>query len=232
MISERITLADYQQQLARAGRVVVRDFLEEAKAEQLFTDISNIEQWDLAVNTPAGPAAIDATEFESAPERERQKVHQEIHKQALDGFSYYYGRYELIPGEPICLKDVRDFIASDGFMSFIKQLTGDAHIERADAHATVYRTGHFLKKHDDTYAGKNRRYAYVIGLTPYWQVDWGGLLHFIDSDGSVSDVFVPAFNTLTIFKVPQNHFVSIVTNFANESRYSVTGWIFGPDDGD
>jgi Rps23 Pro-64 3,4-dihydroxylase Tpa1-like proline 4-hydroxylase len=72
---------------------------------------------------------------------------------------------------------------------------------------------------------KLRRAAYVFNLTPRWQPDWGGQLQFIGPDGHVAEAWVPRFNALNVFAVPQPHAVSIVAPFAVGARYSVTGWL-------
>lgn len=48
---------------------------------------------------------------------------------------------------------------------------------------------------------------------------------FLDEDGHVAEGYVPAFNALNIFSVPQTHTVSMVTQLARMPRMSVTGWI-------
>ena len=54
--------------------------------------------------------------------------------------------------------------------------------------------------------------------------DWGGILQFLDRDGHVADGYVPVFNALNIFRVPQLHNVSSVVPFAGHARLSITGW--------
>ena len=100
-------------------------------------------------------------------------------------------------------------------------MTGAADIAFADAQATAYAPGDFLTAHDDNVAGKARRAAYVLGLTPGWRTDWGGLLLFHRD----STAWVPRFNTLNLFGVPQPHSVSQVASFAGNRRYAVTGWL-------
>jgi Rps23 Pro-64 3,4-dihydroxylase Tpa1-like proline 4-hydroxylase len=46
----------------------------------------------------------------------------------------------------------------------------------------------------------------------------------IDGNGNS---YIPAFNALTLFRVPQWHSVSYVTPFAMGPRFSVTGWFRG-----
>ena len=66
--------------------------------------------------------------------------------------------------------------------------------------------------------------AYVLNMTPQWRWDWGGALLFSDRPGHVSEGYLPAFNALNIFAVPQPHLVEFVSPFAGAQRYSITGW--------
>ena len=40
----------------------------------------------------------------------------------------------------------------------------------------------------------------------------------------VVDTFVPLWNSLSLFRVPQPHVVSLVAPWAGSPRYSITGW--------
>jgi Rps23 Pro-64 3,4-dihydroxylase Tpa1-like proline 4-hydroxylase len=64
----------------------------------------------------------------------------------------------------------------------------------------------------------------VINLGHDWQADWGGLLQFFDESGQVTESFVPRYNTLSLFRVPQLHAVSLVAPWAERPRFGITGW--------
>lgn len=90
---------------------------------------------------------------------------------------------------------------------------------------TRYRRGHFLTLHDDLAEGKHRLAAYVLGLTPDWQADYGGQLQFLDHDGNVEEASIPGFNVLSVFKVPSLHQVTPVAAHVPHARLSITGWL-------
>lgn len=117
------------------------------------------------------------------------------------------------------------FLNGPEFIAFVRAVTGDDRIDFADAQATRYRPGHVLTGHDDTAAGKNRLYAYVLNLTRDWRADWGGMLVFEGADGHIEEGFVPAFNALNLFAVPMRHAVTQVASFASRDRLSITGWL-------
>jgi Rps23 Pro-64 3,4-dihydroxylase Tpa1-like proline 4-hydroxylase len=88
-----------------------------------------------------------------------------------------------------------------------------------------YRAGNFLTLHNDRQDGAERLAAYVLGLTPEWRPEWGGLLLFHGPDGEVERGLIPRFNVLNLFAVPKAHSVSVVAPFAPAPRLSVAGWL-------
>jgi len=117
-----------------------------------------------------------------------------------------------------------EWINSPIFIQLLRSVTGVSNIMAADAQATRYLPGHFLKRHNDQVANQSREVAYVLNLTKDWRSDWGGLLHFMDDRDRVTETYMPAFNTLTLFRVPMWHHVSYVSPAATEARYAITGW--------
>ena len=118
-----------------------------------------------------------------------------------------------------------EFLNGSEFLDTIRAVTGDAQIAFADAQATRFDPGHFLTCHDDAIAGKNRRVAFVLSLSPSWRPDWGGALQFFDPAGNVEEAFTPTYNALSLFGVPMDHSVGVVAPFAGAPRYSISGWL-------
>jgi Rps23 Pro-64 3,4-dihydroxylase Tpa1-like proline 4-hydroxylase len=152
------------------------------------------------------------------------------YRNARDSFQFVYDSYMLGRARAegwdpqLQLHVVLDFLNSPDFIEFARYLTGDSAINAVNAQATRYRPGQFLTPHSDQHSGEGRRYAYVINLTPRWKADWGGQLQFIDADGNVSESFMPRWNTLSLFRVPSLHHVSLVSPWAGEERLAITGW--------
>ena len=159
-----------------------------------------------------------------------QALLQALYQRARDDFEFVFDRYRMIearregldPG--LVLHVVVDFLNSPAFLEFAHELTGDDAIRMVSAIAARYRPGHFLKMHNDRAGDEDRAFAYVINLSQGWQSDWGGLLQFLDDDQNVVETFTPHWNSLSLFRVPQMHQVSLVAPWAKEDRYSITGW--------
>lgn len=103
--------------------------------------------------------------------------------------------------------------------NFLRRITGEDRIDFADAQATRFSGGDFLTGHDDLVEGKSRHAAYVCGLTPFWRLEWGGLLLFHGADGGEARALSPEFNVLDIFAVPVPHSVSLVSPAAGKRGF-------------
>jgi Rps23 Pro-64 3,4-dihydroxylase Tpa1-like proline 4-hydroxylase len=116
---------------------------------------------------------------------------------------------------------------SESMLDLLRAVTGYEGLTFTDGQTTAYDHGDFLTGHDDAVAGKNRLAAYVYGLTPYWRIEYGGLLLFHGANDRTATAEVPRFNSLDLFKVPRQHSVSTVTPSAPHRRFAVTGWLRG-----
>jgi SM-20-related protein len=216
---------------ARAGRVHIAPILAPGCAEQLLHELTTGTPWQLHLNDGARPINLRGDGFEALSAQDRQKFLQSVYASAAQRFQYLYNSfpvsdlYERGEQRSMYLMRLHEFLNSDDFLGFVREVTAEPDIRFADAQATLYRPGHFLTRHDDEVPGKNRRVAYVLNLTPSWSSDWGGILQFIDRDGHLAEGYTPVFNALNLFRVPQAHAVSCVAPFAAGGRYSVTGWL-------
>ena len=153
-----------------------------------------------------------------------------IRERARTKYQFIYSFFPILnayfsPDAPrFGIFDFYEFINSEPVLEFIRKVTGLGDIQWADAQATWYKPGHFLKAHNDEHSGEGRRAAYVMNLSPDWDRDWGGFLQFFDADDNVEEAFKPTFNTLNIFTVPQLHSVSMVSTYVSAERLAVTGW--------
>lgn len=105
----------------------------------------------------------------------------------------------------------------------VSEVTG-IEVQGAECQFTRFTNGQYLTRHRDTLAGNRRRLAFVLSLSQGWHPDWGGLLHFYEQTGDVSEVWIPRFNALQLFDINHIHGVSAVAPCAPRGRYSLTGW--------
>lgn len=218
---------------ASRGRVHLPDLLVPPAAEHVYRYLAQSAQWSLVLHDGTHVREATPEQRRHADEVWEREMAAFAYARAREGFEFLYEHRRVADdpreraADPSPLARFVDFVNSPPFLDFARRLTGLADIVRADAQATRYRPGDFLTQHDDfdKTGRKDRRAAYVFNLTPRWQADWGGQLQFIGPDGHVTEAYVPRFNALNLFAVPQPHAVSIVAPFAVGARYSVTGWL-------
>jgi len=216
---------------AKGGRVHIPAAFRQPVANAIFQRLFSNTPWRLVYNESSEHKEIPLADFQRMGERAYLDLLDVTARRGSTSFQYVYRSYPIFDhfsldratGDPY-LMQVVEFLNSRVFLGMMRQLIGDESIEIVDANATLYEAGHFLTRHDDDIKGKNRVAAYVINLTPVWSADWGGILNFHAGDGHVTEGYIPTFNALNVFKVPQMHAVSYVTPLAGAGRYSIAGW--------
>lgn len=214
---------------AEAGRVRIENFLEEASAVALARHLRERGDWKLVFNSGDKIFEIGRAERAALPPERVAAITAAVNAQAQRGFQFHYESVRVPDAaaaraaDPTLLNQFAMLMCSPPMLERLRGVIGAPGITFADAQATAYAPGDFLTAHDDDVAGKNRFAAFVMGLTPGWKFDWGGLLLVHDDEAA----WVPRFNTLNLFAVPQPHSVSQVASFAADRRYSITGWLRG-----
>ena len=215
----------------RRKRLQIRDFLVESSAERIHSILDKETPWGVAFNEGTRVVQLSAAQARELSPEQRQRISAQINERARHGYQFFYYFFPMLEASlaadypDVPLFEVLRFINSEEFLAFTRRLTGFANIRWADAHATLYRAGHFLKFHTDEKPSDQRVCAYVLSFTKGWGRDWGGYLQFFNERYDVEEGLRPVFNALNIFTVPADHSVSQVAAYAPGSRYSITGWL-------
>ncbi|MEX0740690.1 MAG: 2OG-Fe(II) oxygenase family protein [Pseudohongiella sp.] len=209
----------------------IPDVLHKAAAEKLLKVLRDRTDWNLCFNDRGKHIDLAPQTISAMTGEQHHRLQQAVFAQAQNDFQYFYNNYPIFDahqaglnkGHP--LHAFYEWLNRPEFLGFIHQITGMDDIGFADAQATRFMAGHFLKRHDDHQPGKNRRVAYIFNFTSDWQPDWGGYLQLLDGADHVSRGIKPVFNSLNILAVPQAHNVSFVAPYAAGVRLAVTGWL-------
>jgi Rps23 Pro-64 3,4-dihydroxylase Tpa1-like proline 4-hydroxylase len=241
VLNPDLDLAALTAEFAQRGRVCIRDAFLPEVAESAHACLRDEVPWRLSLydnrrSTAGKGFTMTSRELQQMGRERRAALQTEVINQARTRFQYVYKSFDLLEGyrrgesPELFLYRLMSYLAADEFFSFAQRLTGDAEINRVAGQATCFTAGHFLKEHADKSSTEQRRAAYVIGMTRDWTADMGGLLMFLDEDGAVEETLVPAFNSLTVFRVPVRHLVSEVSPWVAGQRLSVTGWLTVAED--
>ena len=219
-----------------SGRIVIQDALLTEQADRMHRCLRTQIPWRLAyrdtrVTGEHQQQQLTRQQLQAMGPKAAAALRAQVLHQARDHFQYLYQHFNINGGRGtdnppgLAVYDLLDFMLGEEFLDFARRLTGTPELDDLYAHATLYTAGSFLKIHEDVTPVQDRRYAYVLGLTRGWRADMGGLLHFLDDQGNVVETVVPRYNSLTIFRVPMPHLVSMVAPWVPEPRLAVTGWL-------
>jgi Rps23 Pro-64 3,4-dihydroxylase Tpa1-like proline 4-hydroxylase len=238
-INPVLDLDFYAAAFGKQRRVLIPQFFEATYANGLYQSLVHAQDWSYYVSAHHCPR-------QATPDvRARYTLEQEgrlaglAYDGAREGFAFLYEGLDAgevaLPNSPV--RVLAEFLNSRRFLSLLLTLTGVDNGEYVDVHPTRYRAGHFLLPHTDSKIIDRggyrieRKIAYVVNLTADWKPEWGGLLQFLSEDGRLTDTYIPCFNGLTLFSVPQAHTVSLVAPFATGTRYTLSGWVWTPVSG-
>jgi SM-20-related protein len=218
-------------ELLETGRRQIPNFLTEESANYLHGLLHSHEHWHLTYNEGSENYETDEQTFKALPPQQQHRFTANIYRRAREGFQYLFWQYYITaalkngenPGHP--MHAVNDWVNSEEFLGFMRNLTKRDDITHSDSYASWYSPGHFLTKHDDRHPRQKRVAAWVLSMTPEWNENWGGHLAFFDKTGSITEAFKPAFNTFNIFLVPQDHAVQLIAPYAGKPRTSFLGWL-------
>jgi Rps23 Pro-64 3,4-dihydroxylase Tpa1-like proline 4-hydroxylase len=104
---------------------------------------------------------------------------------------------------------LKDFIAGTQLVAFLSAIAGTSSI--AEVQVARFGAGHFQSLTKGKGEKKKHIANFALNLTRGWKAEWGGLLLFNDDAGNIAEGHVPEFNSLSLFHVPQLHFISQVS---------------------
>jgi SM-20-related protein len=215
----------------RDGFVHIPAVLHPNEAGDIHKVLTEATPWNLCFNDRQKHIDIAPENLASMTAAQHDRLLEAVYAPARTAFQYFYNNYPIFDAYKAGLNQGHllhvfyEWLNSEEFLSLMRHVTGFEDISFADAQATRFTAGHFLKRHDDNQINKNRRAAFVFNFTDEWEADWGGYLQLLDNKGHIRRGIKPVFNSLNILAVPQMHNVSFVTPFAGGARFAITGWL-------
>lgn len=231
VLNPNLDPAKYAKIYQETSRVHIPDILTKDSAQKIYQALVNEVPWQTNFNDGEKGHTLHQVQIDAMNDVQRDLLTTHVNQKARYDFQYVFNAYSLSDSreqginKDLFINKMLDFVNSDEYLDFMRQVTGHEEASFSDSQCTLYRPGHFLSDHKDDVGGKNRLAATVFNFTPKWRADWGGILQFIDDDDHIIQGMTPCFNALNILKVPQKHSVSYVVPHAEGGRYAITGWL-------
>lgn len=228
MINNDLNLDHWRHALTQSSRVQIPDFLQSSAAQAFASELTEQVPWQFAERSEGASRTSPRGSYPD--DAQYARLLQSGYRHAAESYQFAYDSYMLVKASKeawdpeLLVHGMLHFLNTQQFIEFARYLANDTSISHTTAQCTRYRPGHYLMPHEDLDADEGRRYAFVINLSHEWQPDWGGQLQFLDADGHVAETFLPRWNSLSLFRVPQRHQVTLVAPWAARSRHAITGW--------
>lgn len=220
---ENINISLLKEHFKNNKKIKIQNFLNNDFIEKIYTHVMFDKNWMLATG-------IDKNKYEKKDSQEFDKINSLQIKNVNnafgnDSFSYIFYRTMNAKNMTIHEFKLRKLFTSPEFLEIINNITELNITDVTTLFLSKYKTGNFLSPHSDKGNGK---LAFVINMTKFWKPQYGGILNFLnDERNEIIESFVPDFNSLLLFYVPDNgipHFVSHVSPNVKFNRFAITGW--------
>ena len=205
-------------------KIKIDNILDEYFADALYKFSSLSKDWVLSTG-------INKNKFEKKDTQQFANANQLQIKNVQNAFKedqFSYAFYRNMNNQKCSYLEflIRKELSSPKFIEYLNKITGLTLTTLKTLFLSKYKAGNFLSPHSDH---GNGRLAFVINLTKFWKPQYGGNLHFLNEDRTeIIDTYVPGFNNLMLFDVPENtgipHYVSHIVPNVKYSRFAITGW--------
>ena len=224
LINYNQNLEELKDEYEKLNIIQINNILEESFAEALFKQAFLEKNWVLSTGFGKNKFQKSTSkQFENANSLQIKNVNNHFKN---DEFTYIFHR-TMNNSKPNFLEFcIRKQLNSEKFINMINKITNKNVTQLSTLFLSKYKSNHFLSPHSDKGNGK---VAFVLNLSKFWKPQYGGILNFLDeSRENIIKSFVPNFNNLILFEVPEEkdkpHFVSHVAPNIKHNRYAITGW--------
>lgn len=202
----------------------MQNILEADYADSLYKAVMNLD-WYLEISdyTPNSNLTIPLKEISNQDAPLLNVLDEVEHHLDRDNLFFMRLKADKETFTNPLLKQFERFLNSEAFLTPMREITGLQNVTHTWIEASCYQSCCFLGGHADDHNPLNRA-AIVFNLTPHWELDWGGLL-MLDNEQSHPVIIPPTGNSLSMFTVPREHLVSVVSPGAKAKRYSISGWL-------
>ena len=224
LINYNQNLDELKEEYEKLNIIQINNILDESLAEALFKQAFLEKNWILSTGFSKNKFQKPTSkQFENANSLQIKNVNNHFKN---DEFTYVFHR-TMNNNKPNFLEFcIRKQLNSEKFINMINKITNRSVTQLSTLFLSKYKSNHFLSPHSDKGNGK---VAFVLNLSKFWKPQYGGILNFLDeSRENIIKSFVPNFNNLILFEVPEDgdkpHFVSHVAPNIKHNRYAITGW--------
>src|SRR5487761_525608 len=171
MLNPALDIPSLAAEFRQKRRIQIRDVMLPDVAENLYQCLEREVPWGMAYIDGEQSTLLAADQLATFSQADWMNLNSKVQVRAVDKFQFIYNSYMMITAykekrDPaLALHTMVEFINAPPFLDLMRRVAGVPNIIKADAQATRYIAGHFLKKHNDQMGSQYRMAAYVLNLT-------------------------------------------------------------------
>jgi Rps23 Pro-64 3,4-dihydroxylase Tpa1-like proline 4-hydroxylase len=217
---------------ANRGYVYIQDVVPNELAAGMFRGLSAARDWGLKLCMGDNVQGLPPSAYRRSSARERSELAEGCYRRARSGFAFlreemWHEREHMdkssLPSqlEVGDIDSIRRFLEGREFLDFCGQVVGAPRLELGDVSYVRYGPGDFYGF--TLGAPPQAEIGFMLDLTPAWELEWGGLLEFMNAWGGIERAYAPRYNALCLHSLHRHYSISCVAPFARQQRYTVCG---------
>lgn len=215
------------------GMMAIEGFLTVESAEEISRFLGEnmpVHLWNAAIgpNPATGNGWLSLSMTADGSQRAKEERERLAPRFLSEQFSYSFKRSDGHEGCGCTQCKYHSFLSSPKVLQFISEATGIELTRTQGVFSSWYDEGDFLCVHTDIGQGQ---VAFVLNLARDWKFIYGGNLVMFEKDHRTpKKIFIPGFNTLILFRVPEHGVPHCVTHVVpgigtwKSRRIAISGW--------
>ena len=230
-INETLDPKNLAKDFSPSGRVQIKGFLPNNKAEKIYTALATQTPWQFTYNDGEDIHHLTTNDIKNMISRRRSDLSTNIFTRAREQFQFALQDYPLAASyekkmhPDLPLYEVHEFLNSKEFLGFVGKVTGLKKLTKAFTRAIFFNQEQFCTENDGQNADKKNKIGFHLVMAKNWDTNWGGHHNFFGEGGNIELGIKPEFNALTLFKLPQNQSIGYVAPYVGTARFSINGYI-------
>jgi hypothetical protein len=196
-------------------------------ANSLRAELTKSDMWGLTFCSADRLLGIAPKEYRNLATQDRRFLAEGCYRAATTGFAFL--REELWRQTTTAavhetsgpIDKVTKYFEGEGFLNLCAAAIGAEALQLVELSFVRYGVGDFYAF--TVGAPVRAEVGFAYDLTPAWELEWGGLLEFMNFTGGIEKAYAPKADSLCIYSMHKHHGISCVAPFARHQRYTIVG---------
>ncbi|MEM7432649.1 MAG: hypothetical protein AAF351_12040 [Pseudomonadota bacterium] len=187
---------------SRRGFAYASSALDLEKLNEILAVLESSHEWGMVTCRSGRMLGAPPADYQAYSPSEKRALLEDAYLAANNEFSCFreklWSHDNQLVGEANSCENLRADTAfgDQRFAGFLSAITKEESVSLVDIEVTRYSWGHFSSF--SNFASDDGSFDVIVGLSPDWFLDWGGLIEIRDHLGSVERAYSPEMGNITV----------------------------------